>query len=145
MTAHDPHAAERAALEAEIAAAERELDAGILALEQAATAGPLPKRTVKRFHAKQQELDRRITALQTQLEALPRTAAEPVGLPELHARLATTDLAGLIASAQADGDVAALRELLAACVESARRGAGTGGLHRPQYPRRRGANEEHMR
>jgi hypothetical protein len=113
----DPHAEERAQTEAEIASARREVERNIKLLKLIEEPDD---ETLAAFRRDNQALDQRIKRLQAHLDELPSSATDPLDMEELHASLAQTDLAGVIASAQADGDILTLRELLARTVESAR-------------------------
>jgi hypothetical protein len=125
---HDPHAEERARVEAEIAAARREVERNIRLLK---LIDEPDGETLAAFRRDNQALDQRIKSLQAYLETLPCTTEDPLATEGLYARLAGEDLAARIASHQADGDVPALRALLAATVQSAhiteRRGGARNG------------------
>jgi hypothetical protein len=124
----DPHAEERARDEAAIAAARREVERNIRLLKLIEEPDD---ETLAAFRRDNQALDQRIKSLQAHLDELPHTTTDPIATEELHARLANADLAGLIASARADGDTLALRQLLSGTVQSARiterRGGGRNG------------------
>jgi hypothetical protein len=80
-----------------------------------------------------------IRALEAHLAELPDEGIDPVKLEDVHTRLAQADVADVIATAWADGDVAALRELLQATVQEARiverRPIGTGTDRRSRWMR----------
>jgi hypothetical protein len=115
----DPHAEQRAALEAQIAAARREVEANNRLLRLLALEGDPGQEAIDAFRRDQQTLDRRIKDALGQLEALPRSAVDPITIRELHAALAGADLAQEIARAQERGDTLALRRLVGETVQSA--------------------------
>jgi hypothetical protein len=118
----DPHAEARAALEAQIAAARREVEANnrLLRLLALSDEGDPGSEALDAFRRDQQALDRRIKDCLGQLEALPRHAVNPIAIETLHAELAGADLAEEIARAQERGDTMALRRLVGETIEGAR-------------------------
>jgi hypothetical protein len=127
LAVQDPHAAERARLEAQVASARREVEANNRLLRLLALEGDPGQEALDAFRRDQQKLDREIKAKVAQLEALPHTTVDPVTIEKLHAALAGADLAAEIARAQERGDAAGLRRLVGMVVESARITQRAGG------------------
>jgi hypothetical protein len=117
LAVQDPHATERARLEAQVAAARREVVHNIRLLKLIEEPDDA---TLEEFRRDNRALDERIKSLQAQLEALPRTTVDPITTRKLHAELAGADLAQEISGAQERGDTMALRRLVGETVESAR-------------------------
>jgi hypothetical protein len=128
LAGHDRHARERADLAAAIAAAQREHARNIKLLK---LVDDPDEGTIATFRRDNRALHDQITALEAQLAALPRSTVDPGRIEEVLRRLARSDVAGKIARAEADGDVAALRELLGWTVQKAwiteRHGGGRNG------------------
>ncbi|HKO25652.1 MAG TPA: recombinase family protein, partial [Chloroflexota bacterium] len=116
LAAHDRHAAQRADLQAAIASAQREHAHNIKVLK---LIDDPDEGTIATFRRDNRALHDQITALEAQLAALPRSTVDPERMQEALRRLAQSDVAGKIARAEADGDTAALRELLGWTVQRA--------------------------
>jgi Recombinase zinc beta ribbon domain len=117
----DPLAAERAQLESQIAAARREMATNLRLLKLVSQDGDPDSETLNTFRHDQQQLDREIKSLQARLEELPHTPPpDPRAVAGLYAQLSDPLLADIVVTAQGEGDVVTLRELLAACVQTAR-------------------------
>jgi hypothetical protein len=108
-----------------------ELDANRRLLKALFVAGEPDQHTVDGIRGDNQEIDRRITALQARLDALPPHVVDRQALRALYDRLRQPDLAQDLMQAQETGDVAGLRELLAGLVAQAvivqRIGGGANG------------------
>jgi DNA invertase Pin-like site-specific DNA recombinase len=113
----DPHADERTRLRADLAAAEAALHANAVAFR---ALGDLGEAAIAAFKADAQALGERIKTAKEQLAALPEAATDTASAQELHQRLGAMDLAAVVAGLAENGDVAALRDLLGALVQSAR-------------------------
>jgi hypothetical protein len=120
----DPHGAERAALEVQIAAARREIGKNIRLLKLIDDPDP---DTLASFRRDNRALSDEIAALEVRRDALPRPSIDLAALEALRDRLARTDMAALIAGLREHNDVAGLRELVAATVQSARITERVGG------------------
>lgn len=112
----DPHKAERQRLSAELAAAERDLQANVGAFR---ALGDLSEAAVTAFRRDAQTIDARISALKGQLNALPQGGPNLEELRELQERLCRTTLADAIDAAQKKGDTLALRRILGDTISSA--------------------------
>jgi hypothetical protein len=110
-------AADRAETERAIAAKRRELDRNAEIIQRMES---VDQEALESFRRTARKTGDEIRALEAHLAELPDEEADAVSAQELHAMLAQTEIADIIARAWVDGDVAALRELLAATVESAR-------------------------
>jgi hypothetical protein len=110
----DPQKAERQRLTAELAAAERDLQANVVAFR---ALGDLSEAAVTAFRRDAQTIDTRIKSLKSQLDALPRTSTHLDEVKQLQDLLRRTTVAEWIT--QAAGDVVALRRILGGFIRSA--------------------------
>jgi DNA invertase Pin-like site-specific DNA recombinase len=110
----DPQKAERQRLTAELAAAERDLQANVVAFR---ALGDLSEAAVTAFRRDAQTIDTRIKSLKSQLDALPRTSTHLDEVKQLQDPLRRTTVAEWIT--QAAGDVVALRRILGGFIRSA--------------------------
>jgi hypothetical protein len=124
----DPNKVERQRLTVELASAERDLQANVMAFR---ALGDLGEEAVAAFRRDAQTIGARIKALRSQIEALPSTSIHLEEVRHLQEIFRRTTLAERIAVANADGDTVALRKILAGFIQSAtlveRRASGPGG------------------
>jgi hypothetical protein len=97
----------------------RKLAANRRLLELVTEGGDPGQEALDDFRRGQQALDREIKALQAQLVDLPVHRVDVAALAALRDRLTRTDVATVVADLQRQHDVAGLRDVLAATVQSA--------------------------
>jgi Recombinase zinc beta ribbon domain len=113
----DTHEPARRHLWAEIAAAENDLLANVAAFR---ALGDVSEEVQVAFRRDNQAIAARIRALKEELEALPKTALNTMRAREIHAELARTEIADVVADGQRRGDVDMLRDVLETLVQEVR-------------------------